>query len=86
MPEALLGAIYQRDARGFGSCAHNAFYGTCCTAYPIQGRSIALLLAFSAEIVRECIFVGRSHDFRILSAHTQTSKCECGAANTIQQR
>ena len=83
MPEALLGAIYQRDARGFGSCAHNAFYGTCCTAYPIQGRTVALLLAFRAEIVRECIFVGRSHDLCILGAHTQTSKCDCTAVNTI---
>ena len=83
MPETLLGAIYQRDARGFGSCAHNAFYGTWCTAYPIQGRTVALLLAFRAEIVRECIFVGRSHDFRILGAHTQTSKCDCTAVNTI---
>lgn len=83
MPEALLGAIYQRDARGFGSCAHNAFYETWCTAYPIQGRTVALLLAFRAEIVRECIFVGRSHDFRILGAHTQTSKCDCTAVNTI---
>lgn len=83
MPEALLGAIYQRDPRGLGSCVHNAFCGTCCTAYPIQGRTVALLIAFRAEIVRECIFVGRSHDFRILGAHTQTSKCDCTAVNTI---